>query len=355
MNRTNMYSMIRPLLFKTDPERINAAADACLRASGIFPKLLAPLVNGRRDYEPLHSEAFGMKVENPVGLAAGFDKNARLIRPTYNLGFGFTEVGTVTPEPQRGNERPRLFRYPDAGSVQNRMGFNNCGEERFARNMSKGMPFKMPVGINFGKNRATPNERALEDYVELAGTLGKFASYIAVNLSSPNTPGLRDLENAEFVTDAVRAIRSASMKPVLVKISPDNPPKHMIEIGHAVADAGGSGIIATNTSRDFTLIPNSNLDGGISGRALRRYSRNALKILSNELEGEIGIVSVGGIDSAEEAYYRILNGASLVQVYTAMIFEGPNIANEINKGLAALLRRDGYDKVSQAVGAGTGR
>ena len=347
--------MIRPLLFKTDPERINAAADVYLRASGILPNLLVPLVEGRRDYEPLRSEAFGMKVDNPVGLAAGFDKNAMLIAPTYNLGFGFTEVGTVTPEPQPGNERPRLFRHPDESSVQNSMGFNNCGEERFARNMSKGMPFKMPVGINFGKNRATPNERALEDYVELAGTLGKFASYIAINLSSPNTPGLRDLENAEFVTDAVRAIRSVSMKPVLVKISPDNPPKHMIEIGHAVADAGGSGIIATNTTRDFTLVPNSNLDGGISGRALRRHSRNALKILSNEMDGRISIISVGGIDSAEEAYYRILNGASLVQVYTAMIFKGPNIANEINKGLAALLRRDGYDRVSQAVGAGTGK
>ncbi|MGC8538071.1 MAG: quinone-dependent dihydroorotate dehydrogenase [Candidatus Micrarchaeia archaeon] len=355
MERTNLYNKIRPLLFKTDSERINAAAEAYLHASRFLPSLLFPLVERRFEDQSLHSSALGMKADNPVGLAAGFDKNAVLIRPAYGMGFGFSEVGTVTLKPQRGNEKPRLFRYPDQKSVQNRMGFNGCGMEQFSKNLEKQTPFPMPVGINLGKNKATPKEEALGDYIELAKRLSGYASYIALNLSSPNTPGLRDLENAEFVTDAVGAIRHVTKKPIFVKISPDSTPEHVIEVGHAVADAGGRGIIATNTTRDFTLVSNSKLDGGISGVALRRYSRKTLSILSNEMDGRIMIISVGGIDSAEEAYMRILNGASLVQLYTAMIFEGPNIANSINKGLANLLRRDGYDKVGQAVGAGIGR
>ncbi|EQD36097.1 Dihydroorotate dehydrogenase, classes 1 and 2, partial [mine drainage metagenome] len=204
-------------------------------------------------------------------------------------------------------------------------------------------------------NKITPNEAALDDYAELARSLGKYATYVAINLSSPNTEGLRSLETVEFITDVVRTVRSITAKPILVKISPDSPPEHIIEAGHAVVDAGGAGIIATNTTRDFALVSGSKLSGGISGLALRRSSRSALRLLSGELYNRIKIISVGGIDSAEEAYYRILNGASLVQVYTALIFEGPNIANKISRDLASILRRNGYEKVEHAIGAGLNR
>ena len=348
---TDVYKRIRPALFRMDPERANSLAESYLKFAESLPFLLRPFSTKPHKDKALESDLFGSIASSPVGMAAGFDKNANLIDAACLMGFGFTEIGTVTLEPQKGNDKPRLFRFPKEGSVQNMLGFNNNGSARINAKLSSKAQYPLPVGISIGKGSSTPNEKALYEYSMLAAMLGRHASYIAINLSSPNTQGLRYLENAEFVEDVVKEVKRAALKPVFVKISPDNPVTHIIEIGHAVSEAHGDGIIATNTTRDFTLVSGAKLHGGISGAALRRYSRNALKALYGELGQSVKIISVGGIDSAEEAYARILNGASLVQLYTAMVFEGPGIANKINTGLASLLRKDGYDKVGDAIGA----
>ncbi len=345
------YKKIKPVLFKMDPERANSLAEHYMKVAESLPFLLRPFVPKLHNDKSLESDAFGSVASSPIGMAAGFDKNARLINAAHMLGFGFTEIGTVTLEPQEGNDKPRMFRFPKDKSIQNMLGFNNDGAARISARLSGKAQFPLPVGISIGRGRSTPNENALEEYSRLASILGRHASYIAINLSSPNTQSLRELENTEFVLDVIKEVKRIAMKPVLLKISPDSIAKHIIEIGHAVSEAHGDGIIATNTSRDFTLLPGSNRHGGISGDALKRYSRNALKTLYNEFGQSVKIVSVGGIDSAEEVYARILNGASLVQLYTAMVFEGPGIVNRINTGLASLLRKDGYDKLADATGA----
>lgn len=301
--------------------------------------------------EALRQTLFGREVANPVGLAAGFDKDAVAVRALPALGVGFAEVGTVTPRPQAGNPRPRLFRYPGQRSLQNALGFNNGGMEAMRRRLLAARPYPLPIGINLGKNRDTPAEAALADYELLIRALGELADYLVVNLSSPNTPGLRDLQNEGFVRALLAMAAEATSRPVLVKISPDLEPERAAELAAAAVEAGAAGIVATNTTTDRALLPGAREGGGISGRALREKSRRTLAAVGRRLAGRAVLISAGGIDSGEEAYRRIRAGASLVEVYTALVYEGPALARRINRDLLRLLERDGFSRIADAVGA----
>jgi len=272
-------------------------------------------------------------------------------------------VGTVTPRPQAGNPRPRLFRYPGQRSLQNALGFNNQGLQAMrsrlarARRQAGSARVASPLGVNVGKGRDTPPERALADYEELLGDgggLGGLADYLVVNLSSPNTPGLRDLQNETFVQEVLRAARALTRTPLLVKLSPDLEPDAAAGLAAAAVDAGAAGIVATNTSTDYTLLPGARAAGGLSGQVLREKSRRVCLAIARRLRAADSgavLISAGGIDSGAEAYARVRAGASLVQLYTALIYEGPSLPRRINRELLALLARDGCRDIGQAVGA----
>jgi len=282
------------------------------------------------------------------------------------LGFGFVEVGTVTPRPQAGNPRPRLFRHTAERSLQNALGFNNQGGQamrhrllgiarRRQRRRRRRPPDDLaPLGVNVGKARDTPPEAALGDYQELLAALGDLADYLVVNLSSPNTPGLRDLQHESFVRELLGAARAVTRTPVLVKLSPDLEPEAAAELAAAAVAAGAAGIVATNTTTDYALLPGAGASGGLSGRVLREKSRRVCGAIARRLHAAGGgavLISAGGIDSGAEAYARLRAGASLVQLYTALVYEGPSLPGRINRELLALLARDGFSHVGQAVGA----
>lgn len=341
------YSMVKRALFRLDPETAHGLAFAALKVPGF-----AAAVGGRVQDERLAQRLLGMTFPNPVGLAAGFDKDAVALRAWPALGFGFAEMGTVTPEPQPGNPRPRLFRHPDAESLQNAMGFNNAGMAAMRRRLEGFYPGPVPIGVNLGKNKATPAERALEDYEKLMAGLGGLCDYLVVNLSSPNTPGLRDLQNEEFVGRVMAAAKRTTDRPVLVKLSPDLGPERAAELAAAAVEAGAAGIVATNTTTDYSLLAGARDFGGLSGRVLAERSLEVLQAIAGRLFGRAVLISAGGIDSGTEAYRRLRAGASLVQVYTALIYRGPGLARRIGEELLALLERDGFGSVGEAVGAG---
>jgi dihydroorotate dehydrogenase len=269
------------------------------------------------------------------------------------MGFGWVEIGTVTPRPQPGNERPRLFRLVPHRAIVNRMGFNNAGAEAVAARLRRLPALPGPVCINVGRNKETPNDRAAEDYVSAFRTLAPYVQLASINVSSPNTPGLRALQSGlgALVGEVVRARDALPRRvPVLVKLSPDEPDDRLVEIARAAQEAGADGIIATNTTvhRDAVRShPRAAEQGGLSGAPLRERALHACRLLYRNLS--IPIVGVGGIFSAEDAYERIRAGAALVQVYTALVFEGPGLPRQITRGLADLLRRDGLT-LPQAIG-----
>ncbi len=342
------YPLLRRLLFRLDPELSHVLALSVLRAVAALPSLAA---RRRVDDPRLAQTVFGRTFPNPVGLAAGFDKDGLAIAAMPALGFGFVEVGTVTPLPQAGNPRPRLFRHAAAASLQNALGFNNAGMAELAARLARRRPHPLPVGINLGKNRATPQEAALDDYRTLVRGLGDLADYLVVNLSSPNTPGLRDLQNEAFVRAVLAEAARLTRTPVLVKLSPDLPAAAAVALALAAVDAGAAGVVASNTTIDYSLLPGSREVGGLSGRVLRERSYRQLQALAPALAGRAVLVSAGGIDSGAEAYRRLRAGASLVQLYTALVYEGPGLARRINRELLALLERDGFRGVSEVVGA----
>ncbi|HSN86865.1 MAG TPA: dihydroorotate dehydrogenase (quinone), partial [Thermoanaerobaculia bacterium] len=308
----------------------------------------------RRSYpvEPaLRQTLFGREFMNPVGLAAGFDKNAVAVRAFASLGFGFIEVGTVTPRPQPGNPRPRLFRHSAEESLQNALGFNNAGMDALRRRLGRLYPLPFPLGVNVGKNKDTPQEKALEDYEILIRGLHGLCDYLVVNLSSPNTPGLRDLQNEAFLRAVLSLATEITKKPVLVKIAPDLTPADAVALSEVAVDAGAAGIVATNTSIDYSLVANPKNVGGISGRVLREKSFRLFDAVARALFGRAVLVSVGGIDSGAEAYRRIRAGASLVQLYTALVYHGPSLPRRINEELLELMARDGVRTIGEAVGA----
>ena len=359
----SLYSILRPLLFGCDPERAHRLAIAALRLAQAVPGATSLLARRHLVADPaLRQTLFGLEFPNPLGLAAGFDKDAVVVDAMAALGFGFVEVGTVTPWPQPGNPRPRLFRHPGQRSLQNALGFNNQGLQAMRRRLARVRRRRPsarlgPIGVNVGRGRDTPPEAALGDYETLlgdAGGLGGLADYLVVNLSSPNTPGLRDLQHESFVRALLRAARALTRTPVLVKLSPDLDPEAAAGLAAAAVDAGAAGIVATNTSTEYALLPGARAAGGLSGQVLREKSRQVCGAIARRLravDSRAVLISVGGIDSGAEAYARVRAGASLVQLYTALIYAGPSLPRRINRELLALLARDGFSHIGQAVGA----
>lgn len=346
------YSLLRRLLFRLDPESGHAAGMATLRTLQALPPLRSALARHNRIDDPrLRQTLLGLPFPNPVGLAAGLDKDAVAVPGLAALGFGFLEVGTVTRLAQPGNPRPRLFRFPEARSLQNAMGFNNGGMEAMRRHLESVLPAGIPLGINIGKNKATPPERALDDYETLVRGLAPLADYLVVNLSSPNTPGLRDLQNESFVRSVLRTAAGITRKPALVKIAPDLDPGAAVDLCEAAVDAGAAGIIATNTTIDYALLPGAKDFGGVSGRVLREKSFRLFEAVARRLFGRTVLISVGGIDSGEEAWRRLRAGASLVQVYTGLIYEGPSLPRRINRELVERMDREGVKGIGEVVGA----
>jgi len=312
----------------------------------------------------LATRVFGIEFSNPVGLAAGFDKDARAIDGALKLGFGFVEAGTVTPRPQPGNPKPRLFRLDEDGAVINRFGFNSEGLEVFkgrlarrqARPRSPGI-----VGANVGKNKLTEDGAA--DYVTGIEALTPFADYLVVNLSSPNTPGLRALQAKDPITELVQrtieardkiAAGSANKPPLLAKIGPDLTTEEMQDIVEAALATGVDGLIVGNTTvtrPEGLASAHRSEAGGLSGRPLRPLSTECLAQIYRLCGGKIPIIGCGGIASGQDAYAKIRAGASLIQLYSALVFQGLQVASDVKRELAALLRRDGFESVSQAVGA----
>ena len=363
--------LARPLLFCLPAER------AHYLSMGAFKTMLSPTVVGnmfRRNYECndpiLASQVFGLEFKNPVGLAAGFDKDARWFPQLASLGFSHIEVGTITGKPQPGNPKPRLFRLGEDHALVNRMGFNNGGSDAAARLLARTKKSKPTdiVGVNIGKTKLVPVEEATGDYLYSFDRLFGYADYFTINVSSPNTPGLRTLQNREplieLLTEVTNLNRSlavdheCSPKPVLLKIAPDLTEPQLADIVHILQEVKLDGIIATNTtlSRADLKTPTTRLDsignGGLSGAPLTIRSRQIVKQLHDELKGEIPIIGVGGIMNGEHAWQMILAGASLVQVYTGFIYGGPSIVRDINRYVLKMLKRHGFPCVADAVGSG---
>jgi len=346
------YSSIKPLLFKLEPENAHHLAAFVLGLPNICQIPFNSFLESHFiDDAILNQELFGRTFLNPVGLGAGFDKNATMIRGIQILGFGYTEIGTVTPKPQPGNPKPRMFRHVEEQTLQNAMGFNNEGAYKVVKRLKQRFPFTTPIGVNIGKNKVTPEKEAISDYTHLIKAFDGLGDYFVINISSPNTPGLRDLQNEEFITELFKEAKALTKMPILLKIAPD------MEIGDAVAltkmavEKGADGIIATNTTIDYSLVREPKDIGGLSGAVLKEKSFKIFEAIAKELYGKTTLISVGGIDSAEEAYRRIKAGASLVQIYSGIVFHGPDMIMNINKGLISLLQADGYTNITEAIGA----
>jgi len=346
------YASIKPLLFKLQPENAHHIAESVLRLPNICQLPFNSFLESHFiSNEMLTQELFGRTFYNPVGLGAGFDKNATMIRGIQILGFGYTEIGTVTPKPQPGNPKPRMFRHIEEESIQNAMGFNNDGAYKVIKRLKKRYPFTTPIGINIGKNKITPEKEAINDYTHLIKAFDGLGDYFVINISSPNTPGLRDLQNEEFITKLFAEAKALTDMPILLKIAPDMEPEDAVALTTLAVEKGADGIIATNTTIDYSLVKHPKTIGGISGAVLKEKSFKIFEAIAKELYGKTTLISVGGIDSAQEAYKRIKAGASLVQILSGIVFHGPDMIMNINRELIELLRADGYTNITQAIGA----
>jgi dihydroorotate dehydrogenase len=341
---SRLYRVARPLLFRLDPETAHRLVFALLR---LIP--VALLRRGRVADPALRTQALGLEFDNPVGLAAGFDKDAVGFRQLLALGFGFVEVGTVTPQPQPGNPRPRMFRFPADRALVNRLGFNSRGAEA-ARTRLEGRRERV-VGVNLGRNKDSAS--AVDDYVTGARALGPLADYVTVNVSSPNTPGLRDLQAVEELRPLLEAVRSQTDRPVLVKIAPDLADEDVDAVADLALDVGIAGIIATNTtiSREGLTETADVGAGGLSGAPLKDRALHVLERLRARAGDRLVLVAAGGIEDADDAWRRIRAGATLVQLYTGLVYGGPQTPRRIAAGLAARARADGFATVQQGVGA----
>ncbi|HME47087.1 quinone-dependent dihydroorotate dehydrogenase [Mycobacterium sp.] len=354
-----MYRAVRRLLFLVPAERIHTCVFLALRAVTAVPpsrKLLRRLLAPR---DPaLAVTVFGVRFAGPLGLAAGFDKDGTGLPAWGALGFGFAEVGTVTAHPQPGNPQPRLFRLPDDRALLNRMGFNNHGAGELALRLARRHP-DVPIGVNIGKTRLTPPERAADDYRASARLVGPLADFVVVNVSSPNTPGLRDLQAVESLRPILTAVRAETSTPVLVKIAPDLSDAEIDAIADLAVELGLAGIVATNTTvaRDGLTTPGAAElgPGGVSGAPLARRSLQVLRRLYGRVGDRLVLVSVGGIETADDAWERITAGASLLQGYTGFIYGGGLWPKHIHDGLAHRIRAAGFDSLADAVGSATRR
>lgn len=345
------YETLKKILFKFDPETAHDIAEFGLKLLPYCRFINNAMVE--RNFisdSRLNQKIFGVNFLNPVGLGAGFDKNATMVRAMPALGYGFTEIGTMTPRAQPGNPKPRMFRYPEHESIQNAMGFNNKGSQIVSNNLRKVYPFSIPIGANIGKNKDTLESDAINDYETLIRTFKDICDYLVINISSPNTPNLRDLQNEEFIKSLFGMAKKITNKPILLKIAPDMEPQTAISLCKTAVQNGANGIIATNTTIDYTLLPNPQNFGGLSGAVLSDKSYNLFKEIAKELYGKTILISVGGISTAEDAYRRIKAGASLVQVFSGLIFKGPSMCKNINEGIIQLMQKDGFNHISEAVG-----
>lgn len=362
-----LYDVFRPLFFSLPAERAHHVATAALNAALLAPpaRALARSLFDVRD-PALAVERFGIRFPNPVGLAAGFDKSGESFNALGALGFGAIEIGTVTALAQPGNPQPRLFRLPADRALINRMGFNNPGAEAVAARL-RGTRIEPVLGINIGKSKAAPLEDAAADYLRSLELLEPYAAYLVVNVSSPNTPGLRQLQDAAPLRELLRALRTRAAelaaarggppRPILLKIAPDVSDPQVEEAAGIAVEEGMAGLIATNTtvSREGLRTPAAEVEaigaGGVSGAPVHRRALEVVSRVHRTTGGRLPIVGVGGIFGADEAWAMVRAGASLVQVWTGFIYRGPAIARDINRGLLAHLRREGMRSMDEAVGS----
>ncbi len=335
-----MYKkLIRPLLFSCDPEKVHHFTFSVLRIVNRIP-LVSSIVRSCYAVEDkrLEREVFGLKFKNPVGLAAGFDKDAKLYNELSNLGFGFIEIGTLTPKAQEGNPKKRLFRLKEDQAIINRMGFNNGGVFDAVKRLKKNK--NVLIGGNIGKNKNTPNDEAMADYMICFDTLYAVVDYFVVNVSSPNTPNLRALQDKEPLTHLLQSLQNKNLtkpkqKPILLKIAPDLTDEQLLDIIAIVKETKIAGVIATNTtlSREGLVSESKTEAGGLSGKPLSQRSTEVIRFLSTQSNRAFPIIGVGGIHTPEDALEKLEAGASLVQLYTGFIYEGPKLIKAINKRL----------------------
>ncbi len=350
-----MYRAFRRALFLVSPERIHTWIFALLRTGTAPTSSRRALTKWLAPRDPvLESTVFGVAFPGPLGLAAGFDKNGVGLSTWGALGFGYAEVGTVTAQAQPGNPAPRMFRLPDDRALLNRMGFNNHGAGELALRLGRRTP-DVPIGVNIGKTKIVPVDGAVDDYRTSARLVGPLAAYLVVNVSSPNTPGLRDLQAVESLRPILVAVREETDTPVLVKIAPDLSDSDVDEIADLAVELGLAGIVATNTtvSRDGLVTPGvAELGaGGISGPPVARRSAEVLRRLYGRVGDRLVLISVGGIETADDAWDRITAGASLLQGYTGFIYGGGLWAKHIHDGIAAKLHEGGFASLADAVGS----
>ncbi|HUH34532.1 MAG TPA: quinone-dependent dihydroorotate dehydrogenase [Moheibacter sp.] len=335
-----MYkSFLRPLFFQFDPEKVHHFTFSLLKLSHRLPGIPQMLKKSYCIEDPrLEREVFGLKFKNPVGLAAGFDKDAKLYQELASLGFGFIEIGTLTPKAQNGNPKKRLFRLVEDQGIINRMGFNNDGVEAAVRRLKKNN--SVLIGGNIGKNKITPNEKAVQDYETCFDALYDVVDYFVVNVSSPNTPNLRELQDKTPLMNLLQALQNKNAakpknKPILLKISPDLTNEQLLDIIDIVQSTKIAGVIATNTTilRDNLHSENQTETGGLSGKPLTKRSTEIIRFLAEKSEKSFSIIGVGGIHSPQDALDKLAAGADLIQIYTGFIYEGPGFVKKINQAI----------------------
>lgn len=363
-----MYrKVLRPLFFSFDPESIHGLVIRGLKIGYFFRGLWSPLT--RINFPQLQQTLWNLTFPNPMGLAAGFDKDGEALKCWPLLGFGFMEAGTVTPGPQEGNSRPRIFRLPDDHALINRCGFNNRGANALANQLSRQQKWlktiRHPVGINIGKQKTTPLEKAVDDYAYCFEILWPYGHYFSINVSSPNTPDLRRLQEKDSLIHILQTLQTINSrlaehngnqpKPLLVKIAPDLHYDQIDDILDGLDSVRTDGIIISNTTirRDMPLKSDPRLlqeTGGLSGQPLKKLSTDLIRYVYRQTRGNLPIIGVGGIETADDAYEKFLAGASLVQLYTGFIYQGPMTAKRILQGIALRLQQDGFRHLSEAVG-----
>ena len=344
-----MFSLFRPFIFKLDPELAHNLAIKALKTN------ILPSAQKKHKFENLNSSFLGKKISNPIGLAAGFDKDAEVYNSMYKLGFSFVEVGTVTPKSQYGNPKPRMFRLEKDRAIINRLGFNNVGSEIII-NRIKNNPAEGILGINIGPNSDSKNR--INDYLICLKTFYEVSDYITINISSPNTENLRSFHNKTELNELMNALNNEKINlktnvPLVIKISPDIDNHQIDIISDILLNSKISALIISNTSeknRDNLISTDSVQKGGISGKPLEEKSNFLIKEFYNIFKGKIKIIGVGGVDSGKTALQKFLNGADLIQLYTGMIYKGPNIASKINSELNEIFKKEGIKNLSEIIG-----
>lgn len=361
---TDLYSgPIGRYIQTLDPEEAHNLAIRLAKYNLAAPPRI-PILSRDNTPKSLETTVFGIRFKHPIGLAAGFDKNGEAIKGLFNIGFAFLEVGTVTPKPQAGNEKPRVFRLKEDEAIINRYGFNSHGSDAVFHRLFKfdyGAAFQHLygiIGINLGKNKTTPQEDAVKDYLHGLKKFGNMAEYIVINVSSPNTPGLRHLQSRKLLHDLLHPImverdRIMYRPPIIVKIAPDLNDEELADICAVVTDLGVNGLIISNTTVDKSGLKSKYRDevGGLSGKPLKEKSTKMIYKAYQLTDGKVPIIGVGGVQSGQDAYDKIRAGATLIQLYTALAYQGPWVVRRIKKELAQLIERDGFNSVTEAVGA----